>query len=89
MLTVIVWIILIYFALWLLWRLLVPWLLKRFFRKMERSFSAQGQKARQKKKHGEVSIEEPAHSGSKRDHRIDESEYVDFEEIVNDKSKPQ
>jgi membrane protein implicated in regulation of membrane protease activity len=87
MLTVLIWIILIYFALWLIWRVIVPFLLRRYFRKMERRFSEYARKSGQKmhREPGEVVIEnipEPEQSNNPK-----EGEYVDFEEIIEDSNK--
>jgi hypothetical protein len=61
----------------------VPFLLKRFFRKMQQRFTQynNGFDDQELKREGEVNIDS-VHEDHKKEHRpVDDEEYVDFEEI--------
>jgi hypothetical protein len=80
------WVILIYFALLLFWRYVLPFLLKRYMRKMQQKFDrSRGQNSSQNygRHEGEVTIEHASGTHARENSPVDESEYVDFEEIIN------
>lgn len=89
MLNFLIWVILIYFALLLIWRYVVPFLLRRAARKLERKFNAYaGQQHYNKSKEGEVRIDhipekEPYAASPKND-----DDYTDFEEIIDNDKHP-
>jgi hypothetical protein len=90
MLNFLIWVILIYFALLLIWRYVVPFLLKRFFRKMQQRFSQYsiGFDKQEQKQEGEINIDSVPEDPKKETRPVNEDEYVDFEEIKdNDPNK--
>lgn len=88
MLNFIFWVILIYFALRLIWRYVVPFLLKRTLRKFERQFSGQAHQPYDQSREGEVKIDyipekDPTPSNTK-----EPIEYTDFEDITDKPAEP-
>ena len=91
MLNFIIWVILIYFAFLLFWRYVLPFILKRYMRKMQQKFTQYNNQgfANQTQKHeGEVIIENIPEAPEKEKKPDDENDYVDFEEIKNNKTDP-
>jgi hypothetical protein len=89
MLNFLIWVILIYFAIMLIWRYVVPFLLKRYFRKLEKKFNQyqHGREDMNRRRDGEVQIEDLPDQPIKETRPVDETEYVDFEEIKEDEQK--
>jgi hypothetical protein len=90
MLNFLVWVILIYFVLLLFWRYILPFLLKRFVKRVERKFMDASQNAYNQseiKKDGEVSIDHIPESSKKTSTPNYENDYVEFEEIKNTENK--
>jgi hypothetical protein len=84
MLDFLLWVILIYFALLLFWRYVLPFLLKRYMRKMQQKFTRYHDERFEKessRREGEVNIDHIPEPSEKDNRHIDESDYVDFEEI--------
>lgn len=84
-LLVIFWIIVVYYAFKLTLRYAVPWLVKRYIRKMQRNMDGFGQRQPGPKGKDGLKVE----ASGKDESRIDPEagEYVDFEEI-KDNNKP-
>jgi hypothetical protein len=89
MLNFIVWVILIYFALMLIWRYVVPFMLRVYMKRMEKRFRRYADEDtfnRNSKREGEVSI----HHVPEQEEHIPPAggdiEYTDFEEIKDDKT---
>jgi hypothetical protein len=90
MVNFLIWVILIYFALLLIWRYVVPFLLKRYLRKIQQRFSqfSEGYQTHEQKREGEINIDSVPDETKKESRPVSEDEYVDFEEIKdNDKNK--
>lgn len=84
LLSIIFWTLVIYYALRLIFRYLVPFLLVRFVKKMQSRMQGFDQTGNPQQKEGEVKVEFTPTESSKSDSNI--GEYVDFEEI-NDNTK--
>jgi hypothetical protein len=88
MLNFLIWVILIYFVLLLIWRYVLPFLLKRYMRRMQQKFSRYTDEKfenEEKKQDGEVRIEHVPDEIKKESSPVDEDDYVDFEEIKENK----
>ena len=86
MIDFLLWVILINFALRLFWRYLLPWLLKRFMRRMQQKFTDLGggqPEQKKRKQEGEITIDHVPPAASKGGANGAEDDYVDFEEIKN------
>ncbi|MBU0764894.1 MAG: DUF4834 family protein [Bacteroidetes bacterium] len=70
-------VLLIFLILQLLFRYIVPWLLKRFVNNIKQNF---GMNAGNNGKEGEITVE-PSQSSRKKKIEKDEGEYIKFEEI--------
>jgi Arc/MetJ-type ribon-helix-helix transcriptional regulator len=89
MLEFFLWVILIYFALMLIWRYVIPFFLRRAVKKMEKQYRdqmSQHEAQQRRGREGEVNI----HSMPE-DEEVDrrppaDLEYTDFEEITDDQS---
>lgn len=79
------WIILIFYLFRLFFRYGMPWLLSRYFRKMQEKMRDTHQ-AKKETKHGEVKVKMSGNDQPRVDPNI--GEYVDFEE-VKDNNKPE
>jgi hypothetical protein len=90
MLEFILWVIFIYFVGMLIWRYVVPFLLKRYVRRMERRFGQMQDEDRsyaEGRKKGDVHIHQMPPEKRHRENQQQELEYTDFEEI-NDDNEP-
>ena len=72
------WVIFIYYAFKLILRFVLPWLLARYFRKMQRNMGQRPQ-SESHQQEGEIKVKYKDNSQARVDPDI--GEYVDFEEI--------
>ena len=87
MLEFFLWVIFIYFVIMLVWRYAIPFLLKRFVRKMDRRFQQmQGEEGTEgnHRKEGEVSIHQMPPEKRNPESPPQDVEYTDFEEVKDD-----
>ncbi len=84
-LSVIFWVLIIYYAFRLILRYLVPFLLVRFVKRMQSRMPGFEQTQHQPQHEGEVKVKYTPKEPAKSDSNI--GEYIDFEEI-NDNNKP-
>jgi hypothetical protein len=84
MLEFLMWVIFIYFALLLIGRYVVPFLLKRFVKRMQRKFTNRfegGFYDQRQQQEGEVNIDNAPETPVRERKPLDDDDYVDFEEI--------
>jgi flagellar biosynthesis/type III secretory pathway M-ring protein FliF/YscJ len=86
MLNFLIWVILIYFALLIIWRYVIPFFVRRTLRKFERRMQEQADFQHHKyneSREGEVRIDHIPDPEPAVKHPEESSDYVDFEEINN------
>jgi hypothetical protein len=90
MLNFLVWVILIYFAILVIWRYIIPFFLKRTLRKFEQKMNQQSEYQKyNNRREGEVHIDHIPEMDKKQAPSQNDVEYVEFEEIKNTENKEQ
>ncbi len=71
----------IYIVGYAFFRYLLPWLLRRFVRKIAQKMNVQFEEPAKKKKQGEINIDFVPENKASNDSTVVDGDYVDFEEI--------
>lgn len=74
-------IVIIYIVGYLFFRFALPWILKRFVRRIAKKMNVPFEEAPKKKKTGEINIDYVPENNTNENQKNIDGEYVDFEEI--------